>query len=189
MDLENTKVVTTTEEDSTSVALQEHVDSIQRQYCLTPEQAELIDLIVHTHANVYIRAKMFNHFIASTTLIPVSEPPKLEQWQEAAVLELLDLDKNKSNFKGLTFVQVSDTRTYSESTSHGGSRYHIVSKSWDDFYLEQHELSQKYPDKITYASEELPALISTLLGFYLESVKPSDPNIPDDLAGLDDHPF
>lgn len=195
MDLENTATETAETaaaayEVSTSIALEEHADAIAKQYCLTPEQAELIDLIVHSYDNVDVRAKMFSKFISSTTLKPVAPAaPTLEQWQVDAVLELLDLEKHKDNFKGLTFVQVSDERTYSQSTSHGSSRYHIVSKSWDDFYLEQHDLSQKYPDKISYPTEELPALISTLLGFYLESVKPSDPTIPDDLAGLDDHPF
>jgi hypothetical protein len=108
----------------------------------------------------------------------------MEDWQREALAALL----------ATKTTQVEEgTRIYVSSTTYGDSRYHLLSKKYDGIQLEQTNIEDKWGSRIHLQSDELPAVLGTLLIWYLEGVRPRSeeaaPGDDDSLGDLDEHPF
>jgi len=108
----------------------------------------------------------------------------MEQWQREALLALLATETK----------QVEEgTRVYVSSKTYGDSRFHLLSKKYDGIQIEQTNIEEKWGSRVNLQSDELPAILGTLLTWYLEGVRSHSeeaaPGDDDILGDLDEHPF
>jgi hypothetical protein len=110
----------------------------------------------------------------------------MEQWQHDA-LEALLATETKQVEEG--------TRVYVSSKTYGDSRFHLLSKKYDSIQIEQTNIDDKWGSRVNLQSDELPAVLGTLLTWYLEGVRPPSEEAAagagdDDLSDVEDeHPF
>src|SRR5438094_5243111 len=82
--------------------------------------------------------------------------PTLEPWQIEAFQKLLE-----TNTK-----QVEEDRVYTSSSSYGSSLYHLIDKRYDGIQIEQIDTDEKWSKRVNFQSDELPAVLKTLLAWY-----------------------
>jgi hypothetical protein len=108
----------------------------------------------------------------------------MEQWQLDALQALLKTETK----------QVEEgTRVYVSSKTYGDSRFHLLSKKYDGIQIEQTNIDDKWGSRVNLQSDELPAVLGTLLTWYLEGERlrneEAAPGDDDGLGDLDEHPF
>src|SRR5579859_1159949 len=107
----------------------------------------------------------------------------MEAWQMEALKTLLET--------AITEVEPGK-RVYLSSKLYGESRYHLINKKYDGVQVEQVNIEEKWGSRVTLHSDELPALLKTLLTWHLEAVKEAldgKQRVSDDLGDLGEHPF
>src|SRR5947209_19049031 len=83
----------------------------------------------------------------------------MEHWQQEALQALLTTEVK----------HVEDgTRVYVSSKTYGDSRFHLLSKRYDGVQLEQTNIDEKWGSRVVLQADELPAVLKTLLSWYLE---------------------
>ncbi len=108
----------------------------------------------------------------------------MEPWQVEALQALLATE----------IKQVEEARVYTSSKTYGESRFHLLSKRYRDILIEQTNIDDKWSSRVTFPMDELPAVLKTLLTWYLEDVQRQQqeaPMAPDETAldDLEEHPF
>ena len=78
------------------------------------------------------------------------------------------------------------TRVYTSSKTFGKSRYHLIDKKYDSVQIEQVNIDEKWGSRVILQSDELPALLKTLLMWYLEDAEKAATS---ELEDLSDNPF
>ncbi len=109
----------------------------------------------------------------------------MEQWQREA-LEALLATETKQVEEG--------SRVYVSSKTYGDSRFHVLSRKYDGVQIEQTNIEEKWGARVVLQSDELLAVLKTLLTWYLEDAhqrsEASAAGMSDeDLDDLDAHPF
>lgn len=107
----------------------------------------------------------------------------MEPWQLQALQTLLATETTHVELK----------RVYTSSKTYGDSRFHLLSKRYDGVQIEQTNLDDKWSSRVSFQTDELPAVLKTMLSWYLDDIQqqqetmvnPIDPSLDD----LDDHPF
>ena len=84
----------------------------------------------------------------------------MEPWQLEALQALLSTETK----------QVEVGRVYTSSHTYGDSRFHLLSKRYDGVQIEQTNIDDKWSSRITFQTDELPAVLKTLLSWHLEEV-------------------
>lgn len=134
-------------------------------------------------AQVEVRKMMTE--VNSGTEVPTTAQA-LEQWQLEALTALLATEVKEVE---------PGQRTYTSSAEHGNSRYHILERVYDGVQVEQMETGEKWNKRVNLYSDEVPAVLKTLLTWYLEEVRQRNEaaagsSSEDDILGdLDAHPF
>jgi hypothetical protein len=106
----------------------------------------------------------------------------MEQWQLDALQALLETEE-------VTFVEANE-RAYISSEMYGKSRYHLVEQLYRrGIQIEQINSEEKWGSRVILQEDELPALLKVLLGWYMESQRPTENAPEESLGDLDDHPF
>ncbi len=109
----------------------------------------------------------------------------MEQWQLDALQALLATET----------TQVEENRrVYVSSKTYGDSRFHLLSKKYDGIQIEQTNIDEKWGSRVNLQTDELPAVLNTLLIWYLDGVRPrSDETavdlLEDELGDGDERPF
>ena len=85
----------------------------------------------------------------------------MEQWQIEALQALLAMETK----------QVEETRVYVSSKTYGDSRFHLLSRRYDGVQIEQTHIDEKWGSRVQLYTDEVPAVLRTLLSWYLEDVK------------------
>lgn len=101
----------------------------------------------------------------------------MEQQQLEAIDQLLTTTETK---------QVEEQRIYISSKTYGDSRFHIISKLDNGIQIDQTNIDEKWGSRVFIQNDELPALIKTLLCWYLDT---EEWEYTDDLGDLEAHPF
>jgi len=107
----------------------------------------------------------------------------MQDWQREAIEKLLETANNEVE---------PGTRVYTSSKRYGESRYHLINKRHDGVQIEQVNVDDKWGSRVTLHSDELPALLKTLLTWHLEMVSREQDGKgqgDDDLGDLEEHPF
>jgi hypothetical protein len=94
-------------------------------------------------------------------------------------------------------VDINEKRVYLASPWYGQSRYHVVTREWDQIVIEQCDHGEKYQQRIILEEPEFAPLLRRLLRWHFEAVQESREGIQqapegfgDDPDTLDDeHPF
>jgi hypothetical protein len=100
----------------------------------------------------------------------------MEQWQLEALQQLLVTEVHEVE---------EGCRVYLSSPTYGTSRYHLLDRRFDGVQIEQIEVDEKWSRRINLRDDELPALLKTLLSWYLEDERRK----AEAGSGDDDHPF
>ena len=110
----------------------------------------------------------------------------MEPWQLEILQKLL-----KTEVKEVE----EGTRIYVSSKTYGDSRFHLLSKTYDVVQIEQTNIDEKWGSRIHLQSDEIPAVLKTLLAWYLEDVRARQESaaafapIDDPFGDNDEHPF
>lgn len=81
---------------------------------------------------------------------------------------------------------VEPDRAYISSKQHGSSRWHIVGETYEGgVQIDQTVTGEKYPSRVNFAPDEIPALLNVLLAAYLK-IKNTEDEV---LGDLPEHPF
>jgi hypothetical protein len=108
----------------------------------------------------------------------------LEEWQIDALATLLATETKEVE---------EGSRVYVSSKTYGDSRFHLLSKKYDGIQVEQTNIEDKWGSRVNLQTDEVPAVLKTLLSWYLEEVKKEQDRKPSDdedpLGDLDDNPF
>jgi hypothetical protein len=86
----------------------------------------------------------------------------MEQWQFEALQQLLSIEVHEVE---------TGSRVYISSETYGTSRYHLVDRRFDGVQIEQIEVDEKWSKRVNLRDDEVPALLKTLLSWYLEDVR------------------
>lgn len=107
----------------------------------------------------------------------------MEPWQLEALQALLSTETK----------QVEVGRVYTSSQTYGDSRFHLLSKRYDGVQIEQTNIDDKWSSRVSFQTDELPAVLKTLLLWYLEEAqrRQEASAVPNQTAldDLEDHPF
>jgi hypothetical protein len=110
----------------------------------------------------------------------------MEQWQIEAIQALLETEIKEVE---------AGSRVYTSSVTYGSSRYHLLDKFYDGIQVEQVDTGEKWSKRVSFASDEIPHVLKTLLTWYLTDAKQEQDRkqaVGDDddaLGDLDAHPF
>jgi hypothetical protein len=118
----------------------------------------------------------------------------MEQWQQEALEALFEAQIQEVE---------EGQRVYVSSDEYGKSVYHLVEKRSNGIQIEQIDVDEKWSKRINFSSDELPAVLKTLLLWHLEAVQeqqrlraeqqaPGAANLGgalDELDELDERPF
>ncbi len=83
----------------------------------------------------------------------------MEPWLLEAVQRLLSTEVHEVE---------TGSRVYTSSATYGTSRYHLLDRRYDGIQIEQVELDEKWSKRVNLSSDEMPAVLRTLLLWYLE---------------------
>jgi|SRR5579859_710981 len=99
----------------------------------------------------------------------------MEQWEIDAVQALLETSVNEVE---------PGQRVYVSSATYGSSRYHHIDKRHDGVQIEQTNVDDKWGSRVNLRSDEIPALLKTLLTWHLAELKAQQESQDEN-----DHPF
>ncbi len=90
----------------------------------------------------------------------------------------------------LPVEEVEDTRVYTSSSSTGTNIFHLIDKVSSGVQIEQIDINEKWGKRVNIQTDEIPALLHTLLLWYFEDVQAAkEEKARYARNDLDDHPF
>ncbi len=90
----------------------------------------------------------------------------MEQWQIEAITALL-----RGEDPAGSVADINEKRVYLASPWYGQSRYHVVTREWDQLIIEQCDHGEKYQQRIILEEPEFAPLLRRLLRWHFEAVQ------------------
>jgi hypothetical protein len=107
----------------------------------------------------------------------------MEQWQIDALSALLQGEDPKGSA-----VDIHEKRVYLSSPWYGQSRYHVITRDWDQLIIDQCDHGEKYQQRIILEEPEFAPFLRRLLRWHFEAIQESREPTPQATAGDSDDP-